>query len=154
MGLPAPSFRPAPLTEVGEDSPMDALARLDEVRRRLAAVDLPLPLPEAAGQQAAARAASSQIDDYVRPRLTDLEALRATLAGVGTAIDEERQGQRITTQGNVDDVDVTDGDEAAGLLTRQVGHGDVAAFGVKDRIGGAFKPIFSKKNDFSLVKKL
>lgn len=60
---------------------MDALVRLEEVRRRLAAVDLPLPLPGSAGQQAAATAAISQIDDYVRPRLTDLEAPLLAVVG-------------------------------------------------------------------------
>ena len=44
MRLPAPLLSRPPLfrrpPSAGEDSPMDALARLDEVRRRLAAVDL------------------------------------------------------------------------------------------------------------------
>lgn len=83
---------------------MDALARLDEVRRRLAAIDLPLPLPGSAGQQATARAAISQIDDYVRPRLTDLEAPLLAVVGGPTGagkstLTNEIVGETVTVPG-------------------------------------------------------
>lgn len=60
---------------------MDPTERLARVRSALEAVDLSLPLPGSAGMQASARAAIAQIDDYVRPRLTDLEAPLLAVVG-------------------------------------------------------------------------
>ncbi len=61
-----------------------ALDRLDAVRAALAEVELPLPLDGA--REAAEAAASSvrQIDDYIRPRLTDLDAPLLAVVGGST----------------------------------------------------------------------
>jgi hypothetical protein len=61
-----------------------ALDRLDAVRAALAEVQLPLPLDGA--REAAEAAASSvrQIDDYIRPRLTDLDAPLLAVVGGST----------------------------------------------------------------------
>lgn len=60
------------------------LERLDAVRADLAAVRLPLPLDGALESQQAAAAATRQIDDYVRPRLTDLDAPLLAVVGGST----------------------------------------------------------------------
>ena len=61
-----------------------ALDRLDAVRAALSEVELPLPLDGA--REAAEAAASSvrQIDDYIRPRLTDLDAPLLAVVGGST----------------------------------------------------------------------
>lgn len=61
-----------------------ALASLDEVRRGLVDVVLPLPLDGADAARESAAAAVRQIDDYVRPRLTDLDAPLLAVVGGST----------------------------------------------------------------------
>ncbi|CAN5122343.1 dynamin family protein [soil metagenome] len=61
-----------------------AIESLAEVRAALAAVALPLPLEGAAEQRDAAAAAVRQIDDYIRPRLTDLDAPLLAVVGGST----------------------------------------------------------------------
>ncbi|MDH6182313.1 energy-coupling factor transporter ATP-binding protein EcfA2 [Microbacteriaceae bacterium SG_E_30_P1] len=61
-----------------------ALARLDAVRTTLEGVSLPLPLEGALEGRAAAAAAVRQIDDYIRPRLTDLDAPLLAVVGGST----------------------------------------------------------------------
>jgi hypothetical protein len=61
-----------------------ALDRLDAVRAALAEVALPLPLDGAREATEAAAAAVRQIDDYIRPRLTDLDAPLLAVVGGST----------------------------------------------------------------------
>ncbi|MDO7883525.1 dynamin family protein [Salinibacterium soli] len=61
-----------------------ALERLDAVRADLDGVRLPLPLDGALESQQSAAAAVRQIDDYVRPRLTDLDAPLLAVVGGST----------------------------------------------------------------------
>lgn len=61
-----------------------ALAALDEVRRGLVDVVLPLPLEGADVARESATAAVRQIDDYLRPRLTDLDAPLLAVVGGST----------------------------------------------------------------------
>ena len=61
-----------------------AIELLAAVRDDLAAVALPLPLDDAAAQRDAAAAAVRQIDDYIRPRLTDLDAPLLAVVGGST----------------------------------------------------------------------
>jgi len=77
--LLADRVRPAPIT--GRLDPMDPTVRLERVRSALAAVDFPLPIPGAEGLGADARAMVAQIDDYVGPRLRDLDAPLLVVVG-------------------------------------------------------------------------
>lgn len=61
-----------------------ALDRLDAVRSGLTEVRLPLPLDGALESRDAASAAVRQIDDYMRPRLTDLDAPLLAVVGGST----------------------------------------------------------------------
>jgi hypothetical protein len=61
-----------------------ALERLDAVRAGLAEVRLPLPLDGALEATQAAASAVRQIDDYIRPRLTDLDAPLLAVVGGST----------------------------------------------------------------------
>ncbi len=61
-----------------------ALDRLDAVRAALAEVELPLPLDGAREATEAAASAVRQIDDYIRPRLTDLDAPLLAVVGGST----------------------------------------------------------------------
>lgn len=61
-----------------------AIELLDVVRTDLAGVTLTLPLDSAEEQRAAAAAAVAQIDDYIRPRLTDLDAPLLLVVGGST----------------------------------------------------------------------
>lgn len=61
-----------------------AVELLDVVRRGLADVTLPLPLDGADVERAAAASAVRQIDDYIRPRLTDLDAPLLAVVGGST----------------------------------------------------------------------
>ncbi|MGX5681817.1 dynamin family protein [Schumannella luteola] len=61
-----------------------ALERLDAVRADLDGVRLTLPLDGALESQQAAASAVRQIDDYVRPRLTDLDAPLLAVVGGST----------------------------------------------------------------------
>lgn len=61
-----------------------AIDRLDAVRDGLAGVALPLPLEGALEARDAAAAAVRQIDDYIRPRLTDLDAPLLAVVGGST----------------------------------------------------------------------
>jgi hypothetical protein len=61
-----------------------ALDRLDAVRAALAEVALPLPLEGAREAADVAAAAVRQIDDYIRPRLTDLDAPLLAVVGGST----------------------------------------------------------------------
>ncbi|MEP6479780.1 MAG: dynamin family protein [Rhodoglobus sp.] len=61
-----------------------ALDRLDAVREALATVTLPLPLDVARAATEAAASAVRQIDDYIRPRLTDLDAPLLAVVGGST----------------------------------------------------------------------
>lgn len=61
-----------------------ALDRLDAVRADLAEVALPLPLDGAREATEAAASAVRQIDDYIRPRLTDLDAPLLAVVGGST----------------------------------------------------------------------
>ncbi len=61
-----------------------ALDRLDAVRSALETVVLDLPLEGAAEARDAAAAAVQQIDDYVRPRLADLDAPLLAVVGGST----------------------------------------------------------------------
>ncbi|CAN5484711.1 dynamin family protein [soil metagenome] len=61
-----------------------AIELLDEVRSALAAVSLTLPLDGADEQRESAASAVKQIDDYIRPRLTDLDAPLLAVVGGST----------------------------------------------------------------------
>ncbi|MBX3100298.1 MAG: GTPase domain-containing protein [Salinibacterium sp.] len=61
-----------------------ALTSLERLRASLADVGLSLPLDGAAAQREAAAAAVRQIDDYVRPRLADLDAPLLAVVGGST----------------------------------------------------------------------
>lgn len=61
-----------------------AIELLDDVRTALAGVSLELPLDGADEQRAAAASAVKQIDDYIRPRLTDLDAPLLAVVGGST----------------------------------------------------------------------
>ena len=61
-----------------------ALDRLETVRTDLDAVRFPLPLPGASEAAEATAAAGRQIDDYIRPRLTDLDAPLLAVVGGST----------------------------------------------------------------------
>ncbi len=61
-----------------------ALDRLDAVRAALSEVALPLPLEGAREAADAASGAVRQIDDYIRPRLTDLDAPLLAVVGGST----------------------------------------------------------------------
>jgi hypothetical protein len=61
-----------------------ALDRLDAVRAALSEVELPLPLDGAREAAAATASAVRQIDDYIRPRLTDLDAPLLAVVGGST----------------------------------------------------------------------
>ena len=61
-----------------------ALDRLDAVRAALAEVELPLPLDGAREARDAAASSVRQIDDYIRPRLTDLDAPLLAVVGGST----------------------------------------------------------------------
>lgn len=57
---------------------------LERLRQALGAVRLPLPLPGAATQQVAARTLANQLDDYLLPRLTALDAPLLAVVGGST----------------------------------------------------------------------
>ncbi len=59
-------------------------AALERLRRVLGSVRLPLPLPGAATQQVAARSLTNQLDDYLLPRLTALDAPLLAVVGGST----------------------------------------------------------------------
>ncbi|MBN9605946.1 MAG: GTPase domain-containing protein [Actinomycetales bacterium] len=61
-----------------------ALDSLERLRASLTDVGLTLPLDGAAAQREAAAAAVRQIDDYIRPRLTDLDAPLLAVVGGST----------------------------------------------------------------------
>lgn len=61
-----------------------ALDRLDAVRAALGEVQLPLPLDGVREAREAADRAVRQIDDYIRPRLTDLDAPLLAVVGGST----------------------------------------------------------------------
>src|SRR6187402_2119998 len=61
-----------------------ALDQLDAVRAALAEVALPLPLDGAREAAEVAASAVRQIDDYIRPRLTDLDAPLLAVVGGST----------------------------------------------------------------------
>lgn len=63
---------------------LSARERLDAVRATLSDVSLPLPLDGALEARDAASAAVRQIDDYIRPRLTDLDAPLLAVVGGST----------------------------------------------------------------------
>ena len=63
---------------------LTARERLDAVRSTLSDVALPLPLDGAPEARDAASAAVRQIDDYIRPRLTDLDAPLLAVVGGST----------------------------------------------------------------------
>ncbi|MBX3193786.1 MAG: dynamin family protein [Microbacteriaceae bacterium] len=63
---------------------MTALERLDAVRAGLDDVRLPLPLDGAPEARRAAAAGVRQIEDYIRPRLTDLDAPLLAVVGGST----------------------------------------------------------------------
>ena len=63
---------------------LTARERLDAVRTTLDDVALPLPLDGAPEARDAASAAVRQIDDYIRPRLTDLDAPLLAVVGGST----------------------------------------------------------------------
>ena len=63
---------------------LTARERLDAVRSTLSEVALPLPLDGAPEARDAASAAVRQIDDYIRPRLTDLDAPLLAVVGGST----------------------------------------------------------------------
>ena len=63
---------------------LTARERLDAVRATLSDVSLPLPLDGALEARDAAAAAVRQIDDYIRPRLTDLDAPLLAVVGGST----------------------------------------------------------------------
>ena len=60
------------------------VSALTETRAALAAVSLPLPLPGAAEQLAAARETVRQLDDYVLPRLASIDAPLLAVVGGST----------------------------------------------------------------------
>ncbi|NYF09258.1 hypothetical protein HDC94_000414 [Leifsonia sp. AK011] len=63
---------------------LTARERLEAVRATLSDVALPLPLDGAPEARDAAAAAVRQIDDYIRPRLTDLDAPLLAVVGGST----------------------------------------------------------------------
>ncbi len=66
------------------DSGSAALNSLERLRASLADAGLSLPLDGAAGQRDAASAAVRQINDYIRPRLADLDAPLLAVVGGST----------------------------------------------------------------------
>lgn len=66
------------------DSGSAALNSLERLRASLADAGLSLPLDGAAGQRDAAAAAVRQINDYIRPRLADLDAPLLAVVGGST----------------------------------------------------------------------
>lgn len=60
------------------------VAALSELRDSLVSVRLPLPLPDAAQRGLTARALAKQLDDYVLPRLQQIEAPLLTVVGGST----------------------------------------------------------------------
>ncbi len=66
------------------DSGSAALNSLERLRASLADAGLNLPLEGAAAQREAAAAAVSQINDYIRPRLADLDAPLLAVVGGST----------------------------------------------------------------------
>jgi hypothetical protein len=71
-------------TEAATVSGPEGAALLQEVRDRLAAVELPLDLPDAAAARSSARAAAVQLDDYILPRLRSLDAPLLAVVGGST----------------------------------------------------------------------
>ncbi|MFC8304505.1 dynamin family protein [Specibacter sp. NPDC057265] len=61
-----------------------AVHLLEEVRAALAALELPLELPDTVGERALAAAALSQLDDYILPRWRSLDAPLLAVVGGST----------------------------------------------------------------------
>lgn len=66
------------------DSQVPALTSLARLRASLVDVGLDLPIEGAGEQREAARSAVAQIDDYIRPRLADLDAPLLAVVGGST----------------------------------------------------------------------
>ena len=77
---------------------------LAELKAAVEPVRLPLPLPEAAEQQRAAQEITSQLDDYVLPRLATIDAPLLAVVGGSTGAGKSTLvnslvGRRVTTPG-------------------------------------------------------
>ena len=79
-------------------------AALTELRAAVAPVRLPLPLPDAAEQQRAVSEITSQLDDYVLPRLATIDAPLLAVVGGSTGAGKSTLvnslvGRQVTTPG-------------------------------------------------------
>jgi hypothetical protein len=88
-GIPARNRTPGVLrvTPAGQETPIDAsglLVAASNLRDALAGVSLPLDVPGADDARATAGAAVRQLDDYVVPRLRDLDAPVLVVVGGST----------------------------------------------------------------------
>ena len=105
-------------------------AALTELRAAVAPVRLPLPLPDAAEQQRAVSEITSQLDDYVLPRLATIDAPLLAVVGGSTGAGKSTLvnslvGRQVTSTGVIRPT------TRAPVL---VHHGDDARWFADDRI--------------------